>query len=316
MSSLARHRRRSLTAVLVATALLWPQEALLSGSSRAEIVHEHFHLCLETPSITFLQPEDEQDYRWDAARAQSDLAWLGDRIELALARRDPQAIELASYRDELPVVAGWAHPEETASLEHASPGSPLVVQLYLSPGGEAATHVPDLASVRLDLALQRPPERSALEALTSLIHQTLAATSVATGAESLAVAITGVWAVLVRSGDPSLEPSPIGSLELGVDTHLFVPVPGGEIPEGMAERTVFLRHPRGALRVSYVDGIAPEEALSVLLEHTPERFLALLVFGDGADESEYAVVASEGRLGLAPMFHVAYGINEPPIVLK
>ena len=131
------------------------------------------------------------------------------------------------------------------------------------------------------------------------------------------IAITGEWTVFARIEEQSSEALPIGTLQLGHDAYRFVRAPGGVIPGRMAERTVFLRQPRGVLRVRYGDGIEPGDSLSAIFEKTPGRLLlAFLTFGDEGGECEYAVVACEGRLSLAPMFHVAYGINEPPIVLR
>jgi hypothetical protein len=135
---------------------------------------------------------------------------------------------------------------------------------------------------------------------------------------SLGGSILGDWAVSTRRHEPSPGLDPIGLLSLGPKTYRFRKTRGASIPRPMARRVVFLARPSGELSIRFSEGIDPEEELAEILRRNPNRLLAHLTFGDQGGENGYAVVGSgEGLgLGLAPMFHVAWGINVPPIVQK
>ncbi|MBN1946433.1 MAG: hypothetical protein JW797_12210 [Bradymonadales bacterium] len=172
-----RHLFRSRWLLLAAVAVLWlwSKEAMVSGSSSAELVRDLFRLSMDTPSIMFPTPEDDIRFHGEfRQRADTDLEWLANRIQAVLENRDQNAIELGRFQPDLPWVIAQRDPDEDGSLERA-PLGPVRYLVNLQLRGEALSHVPAITAVSLDLTLQNRPSREALQALVASIEEALAA---------------------------------------------------------------------------------------------------------------------------------------------
>jgi len=162
-------------AAVTAVSVFWSREALVSETYSAELVRELFRLTLETPSIMFATPDDARQFDSEFHQeADANLAWLGDRVQTALDARDPSAVDLGPFQEDLPLVYGRLDPEEEGSLERA-PAGPLRYVIGLRIEGEAPVHVPRMTMVKLELTLRNRPSRQALRALVTSIEASLAA---------------------------------------------------------------------------------------------------------------------------------------------
>jgi hypothetical protein len=131
---------------------------------------------------------------------------------------------------------------------------------------------------------------------------------------SIERAVLGAWEVLCHGVDGAF----LGLLILREEAYAFFAADGVEVPAHYAERCVFIEKDVGRARITPARGLTLEQDLATVRTE-PGRLprIATVNFVDQPGEDEYAIVLhADGTLGFSPMFHVAFGINEPPRVRR
>ncbi len=144
--------RTTLTLCAAAAVLLLPRGGATSGATRAHQTGPHHLIVLTTPSITFQDPADEQEFHKHArVELEEKLTTHRKNIErnVATLRRE---FKLAAYDAALPLVTEY-------DLESAK--GPCRIDFPIA--------FPDMGS--LELAFAAPPKRKTWESLGARIQQ-------------------------------------------------------------------------------------------------------------------------------------------------